>query len=815
MATYNYKVYKKQVSYDGGQTWYDVDPLETIKKTTAWDVECSGITYAGKISVQASCDPNDKYVWLLADNKNIIESADVRKLWGGAGPEGTIVGHDSYDVRPAIHDCSMMPQISDYTPRILHIMPNCTEIGIYAFWSNLSGISMLRKIVFEGTPTLRKISENAFSDTGLNEKLVLPNSVEIIKSGAFNNTECLTHVNIGSGITSLSSTAFNLGSYKIPKVITINNPNPPTLVIPSGSNYPAIAMAATVIVPNNSVSSYRTSWGGSANSSFYITSSANTSHSYEYGTELETNYSDNLTAITTSNVQRNTETKWVKFGDSVIEIGNNLFNASDWGAWGDDFHSLNYVKFGNNLKKIGNFAFKNTPTFELDFPDSLEEIGDEAFSKLEVNTIWALQMEKLHFGSGLKKIGVAAFAWNRIARIDLPSGLEEIGEGAFNGCDCNEIIWPTSLKKIGSSAFAGNFHNKYDAVDVIPCEEYDIVIPNSVEEIGEYLFGGGVNDLNDSTIRSITFGTSLTKIGNLRHYSNYFFTQKLIFTSTTPPTVVDQSFDTYTEVYVPCESILLYRNTSPFNLHPEQVHAIEDNCSQKRWVTFGYKDINGQLYPNEIEQESFDSGTTWENTGNERQSSTSVGSSSYSAVTGVIRYNTSSGTTDTIPSLGVIANKNTHVQLKLAFTYLNWRGGTNGYMVGDNEEFNIIPNVSYNNGRYGFIYNIANGTLTSSYNSGVFDFYNYYITCTESESSSPRYVTGTTSASSVTSSSNLGLYNGDVTGGVMLVKIYNGNTLIRDFEPRYLPSLNTATLYDKVSNTYCQVNGTLDYWMNS
>ena len=819
MATYSYKVYKKQVSYDGGSTWYDVDPLETMKMVTGWNVECSGLTYAGRIT-ESKKDCNDNatlYEWFIAEKKNIIERSDVIKTWGGAGAGNVDVEHGTYGgEKYAVNDCETS------FSKTLHIMPNCTEIGNRAFAIDQKvprssvlkiGISNLNTIVFEGTSTLRKIGENAFYNSDLIGEIDLPDSLEEIESNAFADTSYITHVNIESGITSICSNAFyNSGSSYLstPKVIRINKTTPPTL---SGDSY-WMGAQSTIIVPNSSIDAYKSSWFGDDNSVFssvnVVTSSAKTSHSYEYGGEYSSTsgYADNLTAVTTSNVTRNTNTHWVKFGDSVVEIGESLFGGTSQSS----YNKINYVLFGDNLKKIGAHAFENVPLFELEFPNSLEEIGEEAFSKLSINGIWALHMTKLKFGSGLKKIGAGAFWWNQIDKLELPNSLEEIGNNAFHGCRCREITWSSNLKKIGNDAFNGCFikANTY----ATGCTDIDVVIPEGVEEVGSNVFGGGVNDSCDTLISSISFPSTLTKIGSLTQYCRYYQDSKLIFLSTTPPQVVDGTMSNAIQVYVPCESVSLYRNTSPFNLYRGNIHAIEEGCTSelRRWSRFGYKDIDGQLYPNEIEQVSYDSGATWENTGQERQSSISAGSASYTTANTVVRYNYMTGATNNIPSLGVTMKVNTVIYLNDTYLYLAWRGGTDGYLIGDGEGNAIIPITGNSPSDYGYYFDLGGNRATASKNGNYKDnkrFGNFYLRY--NDGSRDRYWFINTSLDTIETSTNLGLFNGEVAGGVKSIQIYEDSTLVRDFEPRYLTALGTATLYDKVSNTYCEVNGSLSY----
>ena len=791
MATYSYKVYKKQVSYDGGTTWYDVEPIEKIKIATDWGVECSGLTYAAKISKEKDCvlQKFGKYEYFISEGKNTIEVDDVEKLWGTGGAASLGVDVTS---ECSASDCNA--NVNQYKIT-LSISPNCTEIGDNAFSlrkvnysANALGIQV-GKIEFEQPSSLKKIGSSAFRKCGSDE-VILPDSVEEIGEAAF--YDCSTpYLSVGSGITYIGPTAFS-GT----RILAMNGGTPPVLGRTQSGNIWPLG-CNVILVPSGSVDTYVNAWestlGSYVNS---ITTSANTSHSYEYGGTYHSGYSDSLTAITTDNVKRDVSTTWVKFGDSVVEIGDSLFTVPYSSTY---FKDVSYVLFGNNVKKIGSFAFKGTSIAQLDFPNSLEEISESAFESVG-------SIRYVNFGNGLKKVGNRAFALSTIGKIELPDSLEEIGDGAFSSA--LEIVWPNNshIKKIGSQAFSGayprnGFYSKDD------CGTVDVVLPEGIEEVGSGLFAPVARY---NVITSITFPSTLKRIGSITQGCD-----KIILLSKTPPVVEDKSMSNIEQIYVPCESVMLYRATSPYSLYPQNIHAIEEGCTTelKRWISFGYKGINGELYPNEIEQVSYDSGATWENTGQDRQDSTSVGSSSYQSIGGILRYGYQTGATPSITSLGAVFNNNMTIDLKMNYSYLSWWGDRNGYVIGDDENLSIIP---YQRdgfaSHFGYIMNIGNETISGSCGSNFgARFVDNSIYNFDENSRTTRCANGT-HVDNIQSTNALKLFSGGVAGGVSWLKIYNYGVLIRNFEPRYLTALNTATLYDTISQTYCEVNGSFDYF---
>lgn len=91
--------------------------------------------------------------------------------------------------------------------------------------------------------------------------------------------------------------------------------------------------------------------------------------------------------------------------------------------------SLEKVILLEGLKKIGYGAFLGAKFTEIDLPESLEKIGNNAF-----------------------------YACKRLERIDFPEKLSYIDESAFANCEklyFEELVFGDTLKYIGKDAFSG------------------------------------------------------------------------------------------------------------------------------------------------------------------------------------------------------------------------------------------------------------------------------------------------------------------------------------------------------------------------
>lgn len=124
----------------------------------------------------------------------------------------------------------------------------------------------------------------------------------------------------------------------------------------------------------------------------------------------------------------------------------------------------------DGVYKIPVGAFQNKTTLiKCVLPDKLERIESYAFSSTSLTGTVQLP-------EGLKY--VSGFAGTKITNIQFPSTLEEIGDSAFSSCSslmC-ELSLPASLKKIGSYAFQAS------------AIQGNLVLPDGLEEIGASAF---------------------------------------------------------------------------------------------------------------------------------------------------------------------------------------------------------------------------------------------------------------------------------------------------------------------------------------
>ncbi len=144
-----------------------------------------------------------------------------------------------------------------------------------------------------------------------------------------------------------------------------------------------------------------------------------------------------------------------------------------------------------NIKRIGRKAFQYSDLHEIDIPEGVVSIGEEAFG-------YCRQLERVHLPDGLEEISKSLFyRCMSLSQLNIPSRLKKLGAGAF--ADCNALPpsafdFPNTLEYLGAAFwFNGGLT--------------ELVVPENVTYFG----GIGWNDY----IKRVEFKTDkLTEIGD-------------------------------------------------------------------------------------------------------------------------------------------------------------------------------------------------------------------------------------------------------------------------------------------------------------
>ncbi|MCI9140968.1 leucine-rich repeat domain-containing protein [bacterium 1XD42-8] len=150
------------------------------------------------------------------------------------------------------------------------------------------------------------------------------------------------------------------------------------------------------------------------------------------------------------------------------------------------------------VRKLGEEVFE--AVYEVILPDSLYEIGEEAF--------FGSTVKKVHMGEGIKKIGQSAFKdcylleevrtpHSQEGLSSLPHSIEEIGAEAFRDCwSLRGMELPKNVLRISSYAFS-------------KCIQLEKVIIHEQTEEVEYAAFSGCFNLKEVEIK----GEGLKRVG--------------------------------------------------------------------------------------------------------------------------------------------------------------------------------------------------------------------------------------------------------------------------------------------------------------
>ena len=186
-------------------------------------------------------------------------------------------------------------------------------------------------------------------------------------------------------------------------------------------------------------------------------------------TELPANYFAGNTALET-----------VVLSDSALVIGDGAF---------DGCTALSSINFPETLNEIGEAAFRNTAITTVNVGMGVSKIGDYAFdgcadlATVTFDPLCALTA----LGNFADEESAIFRGTTSLTAIELPSTLKTIGANIFEGSAITSVTLPETVGAISNYAFK-------DCVNLTK-----VFVPESVNEIGDYAFDGCIN-LTEATV---------------------------------------------------------------------------------------------------------------------------------------------------------------------------------------------------------------------------------------------------------------------------------------------------------------------------
>lgn len=255
--------------------------------------------------------------------------------------------------------------------------------------------------------TITSLSANAFEGcTGL-KAVYLPNSITTIPASAFKGCTNLQTINLPNSITSIGRSAFygctSLTSITIPEsVISIDA-------------YAFQNSGLTSATFENS-----TDWAAPAN--------LDLTRATDAARALKTTYYYE-TWIRALDYTNYTQLSFIFSADTAV---GSAIDAQDKKIATGEIEIPNYVKYNNTIytiKRIASNGFASSGITTITLPNSITNIGDNAFSG-------CTDLKTIDLPTSITYIGYRSFyGCSGLTSITIPKNVTEIGDKAFKGCD--------------------------------------------------------------------------------------------------------------------------------------------------------------------------------------------------------------------------------------------------------------------------------------------------------------------------------------------------------------------------------------------
>ncbi len=317
---------------------------------------------------------------------------------------------------------------------------------------------------------IKSIGAKAFKGTAI-ETLTLPEGLESIGNAAFSSMSKLTSFNLPSTLTAVGNEAFMDATNVVIETLII----PSQLVVIGNKAFQNVGTITNLEMPHD------------------ITIDGS------YGAFADTNIT-NLTTLkhlTNANVTNITLT-----GNEALSFSNHtnanitfeqpLVSMVSYAFYG--VKTITTVPLAFSLTSIPEYAFTNSSIKTLTLPDSVVEIGIDAFmdcidlesinlSKVKaINNNAFKNCSKLNISDSLysaETIGDNAFKDCLLLSFDFnASNIQTIGEGAFNNTALTSVVIPESVVSVKANAFSG--------ISTL----YTIKVYATVDKLNKYMFDG-------------------------------------------------------------------------------------------------------------------------------------------------------------------------------------------------------------------------------------------------------------------------------------------------------------------------------------
>lgn len=398
---------------------------------------------------------NNKTVWTWQDIDGGVESISNESVQikdGETIPAGTFAGLLTFNIACEVDLCEGLLTTSDLE-FLGYDLATATDITIPASIDYGNGqvktINSIQSGLFQNNTVIEKVSIEegiievapyTFAGCTNLTTVVMPDSMNKIREGAFKDTTSLTSFNVTKNVRSIDLYAFNNSGIS---TLTFDDSDDAIPVDLLSESFKECTNLSTLTFPTTRYVDLSADCFSECTSLKEVTCGSNV--------ELSSAIFEGCTALESADIDLiNTDRKSSMFEGCTNLQSVKLSNAKDIGGY--MFVGCNNLKdftVNDGLESIGRHAFDSCWSLEtLPIQPTLTEIDSYAFASCFAATgdyVWP---------AGCTKISDKVFKdCENISSITINSVVTEVGDEAFYNCGITSLSFPDGLETIGGSAF--------------------------------------------------------------------------------------------------------------------------------------------------------------------------------------------------------------------------------------------------------------------------------------------------------------------------------------------------------------------------